>query len=110
MIKEKILEYKDAKKKINLLKKQNKKIVFTNGCFDIIHSGHVMMLEECKKYGDILVVAVNSDYSVKLNKGDNRPIVPILERMTVIAALESVDYVFSFDEETPFRYIKELLW
>ena len=108
MIKDKILEYKDIKKKIDLLRKQNKKIVFTNGCFDIIHSGHVLMLEECKKYGDILIVAINSDNSVKLNKGDNRPIVPMLERMTIIAALEFVDYVFCFEEENPFRYIKDL--
>ena len=108
MISNKILEYKDIKKKVSSLKKQNKKIVFTNGCFDVIHSGHVLMLEECKKYGDILIVAVNSDQSVKLNKGDNRPIVPLSERMTTVAALESVDYVFCFDEETPFKYIKEL--
>jgi D-beta-D-heptose 7-phosphate kinase/D-beta-D-heptose 1-phosphate adenosyltransferase len=108
MIKDKIFDYKDIKKKIDKLKRQNKKIVFTNGCFDIIHSGHALMLQECKKYGDILIVAINSDYSVKLNKGDSRPIIPILERMTLISAFEFVDYVFCFNEENPLRYIEEL--
>lgn len=108
MIKEKIVQYDELKDKLKACRECGKKIVLTNGCFDLIHSGHVKMLEMCKTYGDILIVAINSDSSIKLNKGENRPILPLDERETIISALNSVDYVYPFDEKTPFRYIKEL--
>lgn len=91
------------------LKKQKKRVVFTNGCFDIVHYGHVKCLEDAKSKGDILIVAVNSDASVKKIKGPDRPIVNQDGRSRVIAALESVDYVMLFDEETPYDCIKLVL-
>ncbi|MFZ3063652.1 MAG: D-glycero-beta-D-manno-heptose 1-phosphate adenylyltransferase [Nitrospirota bacterium] len=93
---------------LNSLRKQVKKVVFTNGCFDILHVGHVRYLKEAKRYGDILIVAVNSDSSVKSIKGDKRPIVSQSERAEVVAALEMVDYVTMFDEDTPYNVIKKL--
>ena len=93
---------------LDRLRKQGKKVVFTNGCFDILHVGHVRYLKEAKGYGDILVVAVNSDLSVKSIKGDKRPIVSQSERAEVVAALEMVDYVTMFDEDTPYNIIKKL--
>ena len=89
-------------------RKKKKKIVFTNGCFDILHAGHVRYLAQAKKQGDILVVALNSDNSVKRVKGAKRPIVPLKERTEVIAALDAVDYVTSFNEETPYQVISLL--
>ncbi len=83
-----------------------KRIVFTNGCFDILHSGHVLYLEAAKAEGDILVVGVNSDASIKRLKGNNRPIVHQQDRMIVLAALEAVDYVVLFDEDTPLELIR----
>lgn len=78
-----------------------KKIVFTNGCFDLIHVGHVRYLREAKKRGDLLIVAVNSDQSVRKLKGKGRPLIPEEERAEIISALASVDYVVIFPEETP---------
>lgn len=102
-------------KKINALKKiifslkaKGKKIVFTNGCFDLLHYGHIKYLEDAKSKGDILVVAINSDASVRRIKGEKRPIVNEKERLRLIAALESVDYVVIFKEDTPFKVIKLL--
>jgi D-beta-D-heptose 7-phosphate kinase/D-beta-D-heptose 1-phosphate adenosyltransferase len=87
---------------IDWLRSENKKVVFTNGCFDIIHAGHVHLLKEAKKLGDILVVALNTDDSVKrLNKGPERPINTLTDRAAVIAALGVVDFVVSFDQDTP---------
>ncbi len=85
------------------------KIVMTNGCFDILHSGHIHYLEQAKGLGDRLIVAVNDDYSVKGLKGDHRPFNPIDERMRILAGLRSVDWVVSFSEETPQRLISEIL-
>ena len=93
---------------LNSLRKQVKKVVFTNGCFDILHVGHIRYLKEAKGYGDILIVAVNSDSSVKSIKGDKRPIVSQSERAEVVAGLEMVDYVTMFDEDTPYNLIKKL--
>lgn len=90
------------------LKKRGNKVVSTSGCFDIIHAGHVTYLEEAKRKGDILVVLLNSDASVKGLKGDERPIVSENERAIVIAGLESVDYVCIFDENTPCEMISKL--
>jgi len=92
-----------------MLKQQGLKIVFTNGCFDLIHSGHVKLLEQARSAGDILVVAINSDRSVRALKGPERPVVPQEQRAQVLAALESVDYVVIFDELDPLRIITELV-
>ena len=82
-----------------------KKVVFTNGVFDLIHYGHVKLLEDCKKLGDILVVGMNSDSSVKKFKGDSRPIIPYKDRSKLLAALNAVDYVVAFSEPTPLGLI-----
>jgi D-glycero-beta-D-manno-heptose 1-phosphate adenylyltransferase len=84
---------------------QTQKIVFTNGCFDILHAGHVQYLNEAKALGDILVVGLNSDSSVKRLKGNTRPINSEEDRAIVLAALESVDYVVIFEEDTPYNLI-----
>ncbi|OCL27654.1 hypothetical protein U472_03635 [Orenia metallireducens] len=81
-------------------KTEGKKIVFTNGCFDILHVGHTRYLAEAKARGDLLVIALNSDSSVKLLKGDKRPIIPEIERAEMLANLEVVDYVTIFSEKT----------
>jgi D-beta-D-heptose 7-phosphate kinase / D-beta-D-heptose 1-phosphate adenosyltransferase len=90
-------------------KRKAKKIVFTNGCFDILHAGHVHYLEASKNLGDILIVGLNSDQSVKHLKGDNRPINAEHDRAYLLAALESVDYVVIFDEETPINLITAIM-
>lgn len=91
---------------ITQLKKLGKKIVFTNGCFDVLHFGHVKYLDQAKQLGDVLVVGVNSDRTVKMLKGNDRPINHEKDRLAVIAALASVDFVCLFDEETPIELIK----
>lgn len=91
------------------LKEENKKIVFTNGCFDILHAGHVDYLNKAKRLGDILLVALNSDYSVKRIKGEKRPIVPQEERAFIISNLKCVDYVTFFDEDTPSEIIERII-
>ncbi len=82
--------------------------MFTNGCFDLLHYGHIRYLEAARKKGDILVVALNSDASIKRIKGKNRPIISQGDRLGTIAALEKVDYVTSFGEDTPLKLIKML--
>jgi len=91
------------------LKAQNKKIVFTNGVFDIIHRGHVEYLTEAKNCGDVLIVGLNSDSSVKMIKGDKRPIVTQDNRAYVLVNLKPVDYVVIFDEDTPYNTIKKIM-
>lgn len=105
---EKIIEFSNIKKEILRLKKDFKKIVFTNGCFDIIHAGHVSYLNEAKSLGDVLVVGINSDESVKRLKGTGRPIVSEKDRAYVLANIKPVDYVVIFDEDTPYNLIKEV--
>lgn len=90
------------------LKQVGKKIVFTNGCFDVLHIGHVRYLEEAKVQGDILVVGVNSDQSVQGLKGPKRPLVPEKERIELLAALEVTDYLILFSESTPEKLISQL--
>jgi D-beta-D-heptose 7-phosphate kinase/D-beta-D-heptose 1-phosphate adenosyltransferase len=90
------------------LKAKGKKIVFTNGCFDLLHWGHVKYLEDAKSKGDILIVAINRDASVRRIKGTKRPIVKEKDRAGIVAALESVDYVVLFIEDTPLKVIKLL--
>ena len=90
------------------LKARDKKIVFTNGCFDILHAGHVRYLETAKSYGDVLILGLNSDRSVTALKGEGRPINTQLDRAYILAALEAVDYVVIFDEDTPYDLIKAI--
>ena len=107
MIRSKILSPKALS---SVLKKRGeKRVVFTNGCFDILHAGHVTYLEKARKLGDLLVVALNSDASTQRLKGPTRPINPLSDRAKVIAALESVSYVTSFDEDTPLDLIVKLM-
>jgi len=88
------------------LKERSKRIIFTNGCFDILHAGHVRYLETAKSYGDVLILGLNSDRSVTALKGKGRPINTQLDRAYILAALEAVDYVVVFDEDTPYDLIK----
>ena len=97
----KILDRQRLKQVLKELRAQGKRIAFTNGCFDILHVGHVRYLREAKKTADVLVLGLNSDRSVRSIKGERRPIVPEGERADVMAALEMVDYVTLFDEDTP---------
>ena len=90
-------------------KKYNKKIVFTNGCFDILHVGHIRYLSEAKSLGDILVVGINSDESVKNLKGLSRPINSLSDRSLLLSELVCVDYVVSFKEQTPLKLIKIIM-
>ncbi len=104
----KIYSREELKKKIDRLRKAGKKIVFTNGCFDILHVGHTRYLEGAKKQGDVLVLGLNSDDSVRSLKGTKRPLTPENERADIVAALESVDYVTIFPELTPLELIEYL--
>lgn len=90
------------------IRKQGKTIVTTNGCFDILHVGHVRYLEETKKFGDVLIVALNSDKSVKALKGEGRPINNEFDRAEVLNGLKSVDYVVLFDEQSPAELLAEI--
>ena len=91
------------------LKRQGKKVVFTNGCFDLLHAGHVRLFHEAKKLGDVLIVALNSDSSVRRLKGPTRPIFPLRERFEILAAVADIDYLSSFGEPTPKKIIAALL-
>ncbi len=90
------------------LKGEGKKVVFTNGCFDLIHIGHIRCLEKAKELGDLLFVAINSDSSVRSIKGPKRPVIPQEERAEIIASLACVDFVTIFNEPDPYNLIKEL--
>lgn len=90
-------------------KRNGERVVFTNGCFDLLHPGHIRLLEECRSLGDALIVAINTDASVRGNKGPHRPLIPEQERAEVLAALAAVDYVTIFDEPTPREIIAALL-
>jgi D-beta-D-heptose 7-phosphate kinase/D-beta-D-heptose 1-phosphate adenosyltransferase len=91
---------------INELKIKNKKIIFTNGCFDILHIGHIKYLEKAKSFGDVLILGLNSDNSVKKLKGKNRPINNQIDRAYILASLEVVDYLVIFEDDTPYELIK----
>ena len=101
----KILNWNELKKVVDKLRADGKKIVFTNGCFDIIHVGHIRYLRQAKELGDVLVIGLNSDKSVSLIK-PNRPINSQNNRAEVLSSLEMVDYVTLFDQETPYELIK----
>ncbi len=91
------------------LKEENKTVVFTNGCFDILHSGHVDYLNKAKSFGDILIIGLNSDKSVQSIKGEKRPIINEIDRAFLMSNLKAVDYVVLFDDDTPDNLIKALL-
>ena len=108
-LKEKVVSQNQALKELKTWREKNKKIVFTNGCFDIIHPGHIDYLSQARDLGDILVLGLNTDQSVRLlNKGSNRPINDERTRAYVLAGLASVDLIVFFDEETPYNLIKLL--
>lgn len=103
-----ILSLEQAKEYVDTYKKLNKIIVSTNGCFDIIHAGHINYLQFAKSKGDILIIGVNTDESVNKLKGNGRPINPLEERMLVLDALKFVDIVCSFPEQTPIKFLSEI--
>jgi D-beta-D-heptose 7-phosphate kinase/D-beta-D-heptose 1-phosphate adenosyltransferase len=105
----KIKELADLKREIGALKAQGKRIVFTNGCFDLLHPGHMRYLHAARQMGDYLVVAVNTDRSVKIIKGANRPIQSQDERAELLAGLSFVDAVILFDEDNPLNLIQHLV-
>ena len=106
---EKVLDRHSLKMRVELLRKVGKRLVFTNGCFDLLHIGHVRYLQAARGYGDHLAVGVNSDSSVRQIKGPNRPIVPEVQRSEVVAALACVDWVTVFDEPDPSALITLLV-
>ena len=93
---------------LNTLKKRGKKIVFTNGCFDILHKGNIKLLKKAKSLGEVLVVAINSDSSIKKIKGPKRPINPTRDRAFVLSAIAHIDFITVFNEPDPARIIKKL--
>tara|TARA_B100001093_G_scaffold396669_1_gene383805 strand:+ start:1007 stop:1471 length:465 start_codon:yes stop_codon:yes gene_type:complete len=102
------LSITSLEKSFREIRLKNKKIVFTNGCFDILHPGHIHILSKAKSLGDILVVGLNSDLSVKKLKGDKRPLVSEDDRSRVLLSLRFVDYVIIFNELTPLKVIKKI--
>ncbi len=105
-IRRKICSWSDLKKRLATDRKQRKEIVFTNGCFDLLHVGHLKIFSACKEKGDVLVLGLNSDASIRRIKGPDRPIVPQDERALMLAGLEPIDYVTIFEEDTPERLIR----
>lgn len=103
-----IIEAKDLGAVRNKIKNEKKSIVFTNGCFDILHRGHASYLNQAKSLGDKLIVGVNSDRSVRALKGESRPVNNESDRAFLIDNLKSVDYVIIFDEDTPYNLIREI--
>ena len=93
---------------VERVKSQNKKIVSTNGCFDILHRGHIEYLNETAKFGDVFIVGINSDKSVKMLKGESRPLQNENDRAYILCCLKPVDAVFIFDEATPCRFLETL--
>lgn len=106
MTNEKIKSLPELERLTSKLKDSGKRIVFTNGCFDLLHLGHIKLLAEAKKKGDVLVVGLNSDFSIKGLKGPSRPILCQDDRAQILAALECVDYVVVFDEPNPLNLIE----
>ncbi len=107
-MRKKIREINELRGIVTQAKKDGKRVVFTNGCFDVLHYGHIHLLSEARKLGDLLIVALNSDRSVQKIKGADRPVFSEIERTRLIAAIEMVDYVTLFDEPDPYSIIKEL--
>lgn len=105
----KVLRLDEAVQRVRDLQRQGKRVVFTNGCFDLVHLGHTRYLAAARALGDALIVAVNSDRTVRLLKGAGRPVIPEAERMELLAALRAVDYVTAFDDPTPREVIARML-
>ncbi|RMF92206.1 MAG: bifunctional D-glycero-beta-D-manno-heptose-7-phosphate kinase/D-glycero-beta-D-manno-heptose 1-phosphate adenylyltransferase HldE [Candidatus Schekmanbacteria bacterium] len=105
---ERIIDVDEIEGIISKLRRKGKKIVFTNGCFDILHMGHIYLLQKAKAFGDILIVAINTDSSIKRIKGENRPLISEGERAKILSALSCVDYVTFFDDDTPMNIIKKI--
>ncbi len=101
-----IKSFEEIKRLVERYRSEGKKIVFTNGCFDILHVGHVKYLQEAKSFGDVLIVGLNSDASVRRLKGESRPVNPAEDRAYLLAALEAVDFVVPFEDDTPYELIK----
>lgn len=106
--KSKFLKLTHLIKVVKDLKKLNKKIIFTNGCFDVLHRGHIHLFEQAKKFGDILIVAVNSDQSIKNLKGSSRPINILEDRVQMLKSIIFIDYIISFEQDTPLELIKSI--
>ncbi len=106
---DKVIAVKEINKIRQALKGEGKRIVFTNGCFDIIHRGHVEYLEKAKAFGDVLIIGVNSDVSMQMIKGHKRPIIPLEDRLYILAHLSFVDFLVPFDEETPELLIRAVV-
>jgi len=100
------LELKDLLPFLDRYRKEKKTIVSTNGCFDLLHPGHISYLDKAKELGDILIVAVNSDQSIKKIKGPDKPIIPAVDRAYMLQALKSVDHCFIFEEENPLEVLE----
>ncbi len=103
---DKIIDITVLPRLISDIRKEDKKIVFTNGCFDLIHAGHIRYLKEAKAFGDVLIVGLNSDDSIKAFKSVKRPIIPQNERAEVLSGIKYIDYIIIFNEETPVRLIE----
>lgn len=103
-----VLSLNRARRLVERLRRQGKKIVFTNGCFDLLHPGHIKILEFARRQGDVLVLGLNSDQSIRRLKGPGRPVLPLAARAKVMAALKSVDVVVPFHEDTPIKLIAAL--
>jgi len=101
----KLVKWDELQRQVRAAQRSGQKVVFTNGCFDLLHPGHIRMLRAARQLGDRLVIGVNADESVRANKGSNRPIQLELERAEVLAALEAVDWVTIFGQETPLELI-----
>ena len=107
-IKSKIIDFSEIRNLVSSWKSEGKSIVFTNGCFDVLHYGHASYLSEAKDLGDKMIIGLNSDASVRRLKGETRPVNGQLERATLLAALSFVDAVVIFEEDTPERLIKAI--
>lgn len=106
---EKILTLQEAAVLRKTFREQGKTVVLTNGCFDLLHGGHIHLFKQAKKLGDVLIVAVNDDVSIKRLKGPSRPVFPLEERLEVLAAIGYIDYLLSFSQDTPRELITALL-
>ncbi len=108
IIQQKIVDRTRLPQIMALLRFKNRKVVFTNGCFDILHRGHIEYLAKAASLGDVLIVGLNTDHSVRRLKGSNRPVQDEIARALVLASLQTVDYIILFDEDTPLELIGEI--
>lgn len=104
----KFCSLKQITQTVRNLQKKGKKVVFTNGCFDLIHVGHVSLFQKAKSLGDVLIVAINSDKSLANIKGPKRPLVCQKDRVKVLSALEAIDYIIIFSQNTPYEVLKQI--